>query len=83
MSARQPVICFAGDNYWFSNPHSRYHLMHALHRRGHPMPGGVRYNQPDMSLVHRDDIVEVAAHGPGRLPVDRDLPVRQFGQALG
>jgi hypothetical protein len=37
MAARQPVICFAGDNYWYSNPHSRYHLMHALHRRGHPI----------------------------------------------
>jgi len=37
MSDRQPVVCFAGDNYWFSNPHSRYHLMHALHRRGHPI----------------------------------------------
>jgi len=37
MSARPPVICFAGDNYWFSNPHSRYHLMHALRRRGHPI----------------------------------------------
>ena len=37
MSDRQPVVCFAGDNYWFSNPHSRYHLMHALHRSGHPI----------------------------------------------
>jgi len=31
----QPVVCFAGDDYWTSNPHSRYHFMHALHRRGH------------------------------------------------
>ncbi len=30
---RRTVVCYAGDNYWFSNPHSRYHLMHALHRR--------------------------------------------------
>lgn len=29
-----PVVCFAGDDYWHSNPHSRYHLMHALHRQG-------------------------------------------------
>ncbi len=47
-----PVVCFAGDDYWTSNPHSRYHFMHALHRRGHailwvnsigmnlPRPGG-------------------------------------------
>ena len=32
---KNPIVCFAGDNYWFSNPHSRYHLMNALHRRGH------------------------------------------------
>jgi hypothetical protein len=32
---RRPVVCFAGDDYWTSNPHSRYHFMHALHRRGH------------------------------------------------
>lgn len=32
---RQPIVCFAGDDYWTSNPHSRYHFMHALHRRGH------------------------------------------------
>ena len=32
---RPPVVCFAGDDYWTSNPHSRYHFMHALHRRGH------------------------------------------------
>jgi len=35
MSAKDPILCFAGDNYWFSNPHSRYHLMHSLHRTGH------------------------------------------------
>lgn len=35
MDNREPIVCFAGDNYWFSNPHSRYHLMRALHRRGH------------------------------------------------
>lgn len=35
MAEMQPILCFAGDNYWYSNPHSRYHLMHALHRRGH------------------------------------------------
>ena len=29
------VICYAGDDYWHSNPHSRYHLMHSLHRRGY------------------------------------------------
>jgi len=29
------VICYAGDDYWHSNPHSRYHFMHALHRRGY------------------------------------------------
>lgn len=34
MSGRDAILCFAGDNYWFSNPHSRYHLMHALHRSG-------------------------------------------------
>jgi len=34
---KDPIVCFAGDNYWFSNPHSRYHLMNALHRRGHPI----------------------------------------------
>lgn len=28
------VVCFAGDDYWHSNPHSRYHIMHALHRQG-------------------------------------------------
>ena len=32
---KTPVVCYAGDNYFFSNPHSRFHLMHALHRRGH------------------------------------------------
>ncbi|MCP4574617.1 MAG: glycosyltransferase family 1 protein [bacterium] len=32
---KPPVVCFAGDDYWASNPHSRYHFMHALHRRGH------------------------------------------------
>lgn len=31
----QPIVCFAGDDYWTSNPHSRYHFMHALHRQGH------------------------------------------------
>ncbi len=35
MSPEVPILCFAGDNYWFSNPHSRYHLMHAVHRAGH------------------------------------------------
>jgi glycosyltransferase involved in cell wall biosynthesis len=35
MSRDCPILCFAGDNYWFSNPHSRYHLMHAVHRAGH------------------------------------------------
>lgn len=34
MSHEFPVVCFAGDNYWYSNPHSRFHLMHALHRAG-------------------------------------------------
>jgi hypothetical protein len=34
---RQPVVCFAGDDYWTSNPHSRYHFMHSLRRRGHPI----------------------------------------------
>lgn len=29
------VVCFAGDDYWHSNPHSRFHIMKALHRRGH------------------------------------------------
>ena len=29
------VVCFAGDDYWVSNPHSRYHIAHALRRRGH------------------------------------------------
>jgi hypothetical protein len=35
MSKTESVICFAGDNYWFSNPHSRYHLMNAMHSKGH------------------------------------------------
>lgn len=34
-SERADIVCYAGDNYWFSNPHSRYHLMRALHRAGH------------------------------------------------
>jgi len=34
---RQPIVCYAGDDYWTSNPHSRYHFMHALHRCGHPI----------------------------------------------
>lgn len=33
----EPIVCFAGDNYRFSNPHSRYHMMNALHRAGHPV----------------------------------------------
>ena len=35
MSRRPAILCFAGDNYWYSNPHSRFHMMRALHRRGH------------------------------------------------
>ena len=33
-SELEPVVCFAGDDYYHSNPHSRYHLTHALHRQG-------------------------------------------------
>lgn len=32
-----PIVCFAGDDYWTANPHSRFHYMQALHRRGHPI----------------------------------------------
>lgn len=37
VSTRQPIVCFAGDDYWTANPHSRFHFTHALHRRGHPI----------------------------------------------
>ncbi len=36
MSKVKPaVVCYAGDDYWHSNPHSRFHFMHAMHRRGY------------------------------------------------
>ncbi len=36
MATEKPaVICYAGDDYWHSNPHSRFHFMHAMHRRGY------------------------------------------------
>ena len=53
MSQPEPekIICFAGDNYRFSNPHSRYHLMHALHRAGHPIlwVNSIGMNMPSVS----------------------------------
>ena len=51
-------------------------------RGGHPVPGDVADDEPDLAVGQRDEVVEVSADLRGGAVERRDLPARQVRQRL-